>query len=72
MQDGVFIGRAGVISSIPEEDLVDKVSQVFKKVQRTGVPMKGMEHYVWLKDGNRKQVEISVSPIKGTGNQGGV
>ena len=53
-----------------EEDLADKVSQVFKKVQRTGVPMKGMEHYVWLKDGNRKQVEISVSPIKGTGNQG--
>lgn len=52
-----------------DEELADKVSRVFKKVQLTGISVKGIEHEIRLKDGGRKQVELSVSPIMGTGNQ---
>lgn len=47
-----------------EAESVNKVDHIYRKVQRTGIPVKGFEYEIIRKDGSHLEVEGSVSLIK--------
>lgn len=46
-----------------------KMYQVFNKVYRTRKPAKEFDFEIMRKDGTKRNVEVSVSPIKNSGGQ---